>query len=88
MNSLHSIGLKNNIQIKINFDGGDFSSDAELLLFKEKMLHKLILLLFFCCHFHHFCWCRHITLRLLQQNPSFFANFNAVCRFPCYKLLI
>lgn len=40
MNSLHSIGLKNNIQIKINFDGGDFSSDAELLLMQNFFCSK------------------------------------------------
>ncbi len=35
MNSLHTISLESNTQIKINFDGGDLSSDAGLLLFKE-----------------------------------------------------
>lgn len=35
MNSLHTISLESNSQIKINFDGGDLSSDAGLLLFKE-----------------------------------------------------
>lgn len=35
MDSLHTISLESNSQIKINFDGGDLSSDAGLLLFKE-----------------------------------------------------
>ena len=40
MNSLHTISLESNNQIKINFDGGNLSSDAGLLLFKE-FLFKL-----------------------------------------------
>ncbi|XCP86585.1 hypothetical protein ABXS75_07265 [Roseburia hominis] len=40
MDSLHTIRLESNTQIKINFDGGDLSSDAGLLLFKE-FLFKL-----------------------------------------------
>ncbi len=35
MNSLHTISLESNTRIKINFDGGELSSDAGLLLFKE-----------------------------------------------------
>lgn len=35
MNSLNTFALESNSQIKINFDGGDLSSDAGLLLFKE-----------------------------------------------------
>lgn len=35
MNILNTISLKSNSKIKINFDGGDLSSDAGLLLFKE-----------------------------------------------------
>lgn len=35
MDSLHSLALESNRQMKINFDGGDFSSDAGLLLIKE-----------------------------------------------------
>lgn len=35
MDSLHTISLESNTQIKINFNGGDLSSDAGLLLFKE-----------------------------------------------------
>ena len=35
MDSLHSLALESNRQMKINFDGGDFSSDASLLLVKE-----------------------------------------------------
>jgi len=35
MNILNTISLESNSQIKINFDGGDLSSDAGLLLFKE-----------------------------------------------------
>lgn len=40
MDSLHTISLESNSQIKINFDGGDLSSDAGLLLFKE-FLYKI-----------------------------------------------
>ncbi|MCD8218182.1 MAG: IS1380 family transposase [Clostridiales bacterium] len=35
MDSLHTLSLESNSQIKINFDGGDLPSDAGLLLFKE-----------------------------------------------------
>ena len=35
MNILNTISLESNSKIKINFDGGDLSSDAGLLLFKE-----------------------------------------------------
>lgn len=35
MNSLNTLSLESNRQIKINFDGGDLSSDAGLLLIKE-----------------------------------------------------
>ena len=35
MDSLSTISLESNSQIKINFDGGDLSSDASLLLFKD-----------------------------------------------------
>ena len=35
MNILNTLTLKSNRQIKINFDGGDLSSDAGLLLIKE-----------------------------------------------------
>lgn len=35
MDILNTTSLKSNKQIKINFDGGDLSSDAGLLLFKE-----------------------------------------------------
>ena len=35
MDSLNTISLESNKQIRINFDGGDLSSDAGLLLFKE-----------------------------------------------------
>lgn len=35
MDILDTISLESNSQIKINFDGGDLSSDAGLLLFKE-----------------------------------------------------
>ena len=40
MNCLHTFTLESNRQIKINFDRGDFSSDAGLLRFKE-FLHKI-----------------------------------------------
>lgn len=36
MDSLNTVSLESNSQIKINFDGGDLSSDAGLLLFKHK----------------------------------------------------
>mgnify|MGYP004477413257 CR=1 FL=1 len=35
MNILNTLSLKSNSQIKINFDGGDLSSDAGLLLIKK-----------------------------------------------------
>lgn len=35
MNIFNTLSLKSNRQIKINFDGGDLSSDAGLLLIKE-----------------------------------------------------
>ena len=35
MDILNTVSLESNSQIKINFDGGDLSSDAGLLLFKE-----------------------------------------------------
>lgn len=35
MNILNTLTLKSNRRIKINFDGGDLSSDAGLLLLKE-----------------------------------------------------
>lgn len=35
MNILNTFTLKSNKQIKINFDGGDWSSDAGILLIKE-----------------------------------------------------
>ena len=35
MDSLNSLALESNRQIKINFAGGDLSSDAGLLLIKE-----------------------------------------------------
>ena len=35
MDILNTISLESNSQIKMNFDGGDLSSDAGLLLFKE-----------------------------------------------------
>ena len=35
MDILNTVSLESNSQIKINFDGGDSSSDAGLLLFKE-----------------------------------------------------
>ena len=35
MNILNTLSLESNRQIKINFDGGDLSSDAGLLLIKE-----------------------------------------------------
>ncbi len=38
MDILNTINLESNSQMKINFDGGDLSSDAGLLLFKEFLL--------------------------------------------------
>ena len=35
MDILNTLSLKSNRQIKINFNGGDLSSDAGLLLVKE-----------------------------------------------------
>lgn len=35
MSIVNTLSLKSNRQIKINFDGGDLSSDAGLLLIKE-----------------------------------------------------
>ena len=35
MDILNTVSLESNSQIKINFDGGDLSSDAGLLMFKE-----------------------------------------------------
>lgn len=40
MHSLNDIQLESNKQIKTNFDGGDLSSDAGLLLLKE-FFHKI-----------------------------------------------
>ena len=40
MDELNTISLESNKQIKINFDGGDLSSDAGLLQFK-KFLFKI-----------------------------------------------
>ena len=46
---LNTVSLESNSQIRINFDGGDLSSDAGLLLFKEflykigavKLIHRM-----------------------------------------------
>ena len=35
MSIVKTLSLKSNIQIKSNFDGGDLSSDAGLLIIKE-----------------------------------------------------
>jgi len=40
MSSLNAIQLESNSKIKINFDGGDLSSDSGLLLIKE-FAHKI-----------------------------------------------
>ncbi|QUH25050.1 transposase [Serpentinicella alkaliphila] len=40
MSSLSTLRLESNRKIKINFDGGDLSSDSGLLLIKE-FAHKL-----------------------------------------------
>ena len=36
MSIVNTLALESNRQIKINFDGGDLSSDAGLLLIKDK----------------------------------------------------
>lgn len=49
MDILNTVSLEINGQIRINFDGGDLSSDAGLLLFKEflykigavKLIHRM-----------------------------------------------
>ena len=49
MDILNTVSLESNSQIRINFDGGDLSSDAGLLLFKEflykigavKLIHRM-----------------------------------------------
>ncbi len=41
MDSLHTISLESDSRIEINFDGGDLSSDAGLLIFKEFMLFDI-----------------------------------------------
>ena len=45
MSIVNTLPLESNSQIKINFDGGDLSSDAGLLLIKEFVsklgIHKL-----------------------------------------------
>ena len=50
MNSLYETALESNTYVKINFDGGDLSSDAGLLLIKEFAekigLVRLVYLLF------------------------------------------
>ena len=38
MDILNTVSLESNSQIKINFDKGDMSSDAEILFFKEFLL--------------------------------------------------
>ena len=40
MDILNTLSLESNKQIKINFNGGDLSSDAGLLLIKE-FAHKI-----------------------------------------------
>ena len=50
MNSLKDTALESNPYLRINFDGGDLSSDAGLLLIKEfaekiglvKLVHRII----------------------------------------------
>lgn len=48
MDILNTISLESNSQIKINFDGGDLSSDAGLLLFKEFLLKTGAVKLIYC----------------------------------------
>ena len=55
MSIVTNLQLKSNNKIKINFNGGDLSSDSGLLLVKEfaekigfnKIIHKIILTDFF-----------------------------------------
>ena len=42
MSIVNTFSLQSNKQIKINFDGGDLSSDAGLLLMKEFSLAKFL----------------------------------------------
>ena len=45
MSIVNTLSLESNRQIKINFDGGDLSSDAGLLLIKE-FVSNLVLIIF------------------------------------------
>ena len=49
MSIVNTLSLESNRQIKINFDGGDLSSDAGLLLIKE-FVSKLELINFSVTH--------------------------------------
>ena len=46
MSIVNTLALESNRQIKINFDGGDLSSDAGLLLIKE-FISKLGMILLY-----------------------------------------
>lgn len=48
MDNLNTISLERNDQIKINFDGGDLSSDAGLFLFKEFLFKIETIKLIYC----------------------------------------
>ena len=50
MSIVNTLALESNRQIKINFDGGDLSSDAGLLLIKEFVNKRLLNYLFHICH--------------------------------------
>ena len=65
MSIVNTLALESNRQIKINFDGGDLSSDAGLLLIKEfisklgidKLSKPMIL------HYSDITWIRKICSR-------------------------
>ncbi len=50
MTILNTISLKSNRQIKINFNGGDLSSDGGLLLIVRSFLRTIIVCLQMGCH--------------------------------------
>lgn len=50
MDILNTVSLESNSQIRINFDGGDLSSDADFLLIKAFVNKRLLNYLFHICH--------------------------------------
>ena len=55
MNILNTVSLESNSQIKINFDGGDLSSDAGLLLFKEFLFKMQVIYQIISAYFEDDC---------------------------------